>query len=955
MGQREWGRLKETTHIHIKGAREHNLRNIELRIPRNQLVVITGVSGSGKSSLAFDTLYAEGYRKYMESLSTQARQAMEQLKRPDVDFIHGLSPVLAIEQRAGSSSPRSTVATVTEVADYARLLWTLKGEQRCPKDGGLIARQTLDSAVDRILELEKGSRVMLLAPYMEAKPAVVREELPRLRQKGFQRLRIGGEVKSLDDSDIELGGRTALKVELVVDRLVVDAKQRSRIADSLELAFSEGKDRAIALHQPRGATDWQEMGLSRNFACSDCGEVYEPIAPRHFSFNTAEGSCPECGGLGRTRRFLEELVVPDPTKSVKKGAMKPLRIGGKQLIIRNNALMRQLAEQLPFELTCPWEDLDEETCQALLWGVEDREFEFKLTRRKTKPAPQRFEGVMALLQKSYLETKSDGFRARLMTYQTDQDCPMCHGHRYSPRSANVFVEGVSLPDFLAMDIGKAHSFATSLESLADKDETHGEVLEGVEMRLRFLKEVGLSYLTLNRQYSTLSGGEAQRARLATQLGMSLVGVVYVLDEPSIGLHPKDNRKLIESLKELRDRGNSVVVVEHDEDTMRAADHLIELGPGAGSMGGRVLFEGKAADCAKAKSDSYSTGDYLSGRRSLTKAGKTIESGNQWLEILGAAHHNLKGVDAEFPVGLLTCVTGVSGSGKSTLINEILAKAAARRLNRSKDIPGRHREIRGFEHFERVVRVSQDPIGQSPRSNPATYTKLFDTLRDLYSKMPLSRTRGYKPGRFSFNARGGRCERCQGQGSIKLDMLFMSDAYVDCPSCQGARYNRETLEARFGGLNIAEALNLSVRQALEQFANVPRVMDKLRTLDAVGLGYLKLGQAANTLSGGEAQRLKLSLELSKRAAGRTLYLLDEPTTGLHWSDIQKLADLLFQLRDQGNTVVVIEHHADFVGLADWVVDLGPDGGSGGGEIVFAGTVEALKRCKASATGRALKGS
>ena len=942
--------LKETRHIHIKGAREHNLQDVELKIPRNQLVVITGVSGSGKSSLAFDTLYAEGYRKYMESLSTQARQAMEQLKRPDVDFIHGLSPVLAIEQRAGSSSPRSTVATVTEIADYTRLLWTLKGEQRCPKDGGLITRQTLDSAVDRVLDLSEGSRVMLLAPYLEAKPAVIREELPRLRQKGFQRLRIGNEIKSLDDPDVEPRGRNELSVDLVVDRLVVDATQRSRLADSLELAFSEGKDRAIVLHQQRGESEWQEFALSRNFACSVCGEVYEPISPRHFSFNTAEGSCPECGGIGRTRRFLEEMVIPDTSKSIKKGALKPLRIGGKQLIIRNNALLRQLAEQLPFDPTVSWRDLDEGTRSALLWGVEDRLFEFKLTRRKTKPAPQRFEGVMALLQKSYLETKSDGFRARLMTYQTNQECHSCNGHRYSPRSANVFVAGVSLPEFLAMDIGQAHEFVSALEK-DDESSTYGEVLEGVEMRLRFLKEVGLNYLTLNRQYSTLSGGEAQRARLATQLGMSLVGVVYVLDEPSIGLHPKDNRKLIESLQELRDRGNSVIVVEHDEDTMRAADHLIELGPGAGMAGGRVLFEGRADDCANAKGEAYSTGDYLSGRRKLTKAGARREAGEQWLEVIGARQHNLKEIDASFPVGLLTCVTGVSGSGKSTLINGILAKAAARRLNRSKDIPGAHREIRGFEYFDRVVRVSQDPIGQSPRSNPATYTKLFDTLRDLYSKVPLSRTRGYKPGRFSFNARGGRCERCQGQGAIKLDMLFMSDAYVDCPSCQGTRYNRETLEVRYRGLNIAEALELSVSQAMEQFENVPRIMSKLSTLGAVGLGYLKLGQAANTLSGGEAQRLKLSLELSKRSEGRALYLLDEPTTGLHWSDIQKLADLLFQLRDQGNTVIVIEHHSDFVSLADWAIDLGPEGGSGGGEIVFAGTVDQLKRCKASATGRA----
>ena len=946
--------MRHTRHIHIKGAREHNLRDIEVKIPRDKLVVITGVSGSGKSSLAFDTLYAEGYRKYMESLSTQARQAMEQFKRPDVDFIHGLSPVLAIEQRAAGSSPRSTIATVTEIADYARLLWTLRGDQHCPKDGGIISRQTLDSSVDQTLKLPKGSRAMILAPYMAATAAVILEELPRLRQKGFQRIRINDEVKSIGDPDIEIKGRGNATIELVVDRILVEEAQRSRIADSLELAFSEGKDRAMVLYQESKDSDWKELSLSRNFACAKCGEVHEPISPRHFSFNTAEGSCPECGGLGKTRRFLEELIVPDPSKSVKKGALKPLRIGGKQLIMRNNAMLRQLAEQLPFDPTTPWSELDEETKQALLYGVEDRLFTFKLTRRKTLPPPQPFGGFMALLQKSYMETKSDGFRARLMTYQTDQKCPTCDGHRFSPRSANVFVEGKSLPDFLSMDIGQAHEYVSSLSPSKDRVSTYGEVLDGIELRLRFLKEVGLEYLTLNRQYSTLSGGEAQRVRLATQLGMSLVGVVYVLDEPSIGLHPKDNQKLIESLKELRDRGNSVVVVEHDEDTMRAADHLIELGPGAGLSGGEVLFEGTPEDCAGQKKDGFETGEYLSGRQTLTKSVKTLSPQKKWLEIKGASQHNLQKVDAQFPVGLLTCVTGVSGSGKSTLVNEILAKAAARKLNRAKEIPGKHTGMKGLEHFERAVRVSQDPIGQSPRSNPATYTKLFDLLRDLYSKIPLSRARGYKAGRFSFNARGGRCERCQGQGAIKLDMLFMSDAYIDCPSCQGTRYNRETLEVQYGGLNIAQSLDLSVSEALAQFENVPRVMDKLRTLDAVGLGYLKLGQAANTLSGGEAQRLKLSLELSKRSAGSTLYILDEPTTGLHWSDIQKLSDLLFQLRDKGNTVIVIEHHLDFMRLADWIVDLGPGGGSHGGKIVCAGTVDTVKKCKDSETGKALKG-
>ncbi|MFC0538630.1 excinuclease ABC subunit UvrA [Pelagicoccus mobilis] len=943
--------MSQSEYIHVKGAREHNLRNVEVRIPRNKLVVITGVSGSGKSSLAFDTLYAEGHRKYVESLSTQARQAMAQLKRPDVDFIHGLSPVLAIEQRASNASPRSTVATVTEIADYARLLWVIRGEQRCPKDGGLIKRQTLDDAVDQVLALPERSRAMLLAPYMTAKSAVLKEELPRLRQKGFQRVRVAGEIVDVDSPD-SVSGRGELRMDIVVDRLVIGPDQKSRLADSLELAFSEGKDRAVVLYQESRDAEWQELSLSRNLSCGDCGTVYEPVTPRHFSFNTAEGSCPECGGLGETRRFLDELVVPDPSKSVKGGALKPLRIGGKQLIIRHNALLRQLAEQLPFDPTVAWKDLPSETREQILHGVPDREFEFKLTRRKTKPAPVSYDGVIPILTKAARETKSDGYRARLMTYQTEQDCPCCGGHRFSPRSANVFVEGVSLPEFLGMDVEKAYAFISGLDREGSDVSTYGEVIEGIEFRLRFLKEVGLDYLTLERGYSTLSGGESQRVRLATQLGMSLMGVVYVLDEPSIGLHAKDNKKLVETLKELRDVGNSVVVVEHDEEMMRAADHLIEIGPGAGHYGGQVLYEGKPEDCLGAKDRALSTGAYLSGEQSLGKSAETLTPSERWVEIKEASHHNLQNVTARIPVGLLTCVTGVSGSGKSTLINGILAKAAARRLNRSKDIPGSHKGLEGLEHFERVVRVSQEPIGQSPRSNPATYTKLFDALRDLYSKVPLSRTRGYKAGRFSFNARGGRCERCQGQGAIKLDMLFMSDAYVECPSCNGKRYNRETLEAKYAGLSIAEALDLSVDEACEKFKNVPRIIEKLNTLEQVGLGYLKLGQAANTLSGGEAQRLKLSLELSKRNSGKNLYILDEPTTGLHWADIQRLADLLFRLRDQGNTVVVIEHQLDFVRLADWLIDLGPGGGSRGGEIVYEGSVKDVGACERSETGKAL---
>ncbi|MCH6256067.1 excinuclease ABC subunit UvrA [Puniceicoccaceae bacterium K14] len=942
-------------YIHIKGAREHNLQNVEVRIPRDRLVVVTGVSGSGKSSLAFDTLYAEGYRKYMESLSTQARQAMEQIKRPDVDFIHGLSPVLAIEQRAGSASPRSTVATVTEIADYARLLWVMEGEQRCPKDGGTIAQQTLESSIERILALPERTRIVLLAPYMTAKPAVIREELPRLRQKGYQRIRLGGEIVDLDDPDLAVKGRSDVIVEIVVDRLVVSEKQRSRIADSLELAFVEGKDRVIALTQVPGESDWGELSLSRNFSCGKCGEVYEPITPRHFSFNTKEGACPECSGIGKTRRFLEELVIPDPSKSVKGGALKPLRIGGKSLIIRHNALLKQLAEQLPYDQTCPWKDLAEETRQEILYGTGERLFEFKLTRGRRKKAidPVPYPGVMSILHKAYMETSSDGYRARLMAYQTDQECALCNGSRFSPRSSNVLVNTKSLPDLLAMDVNAAWEFLNDLVGKKSEISSYGEVVEGIEQRLRFLKEVGLDYLTLDRRYNTLSGGESQRVRLATQLGMSLMGVVYVLDEPSIGLHPKDNQRLIKTLQGLRDAGNSVVVVEHDEDTMRAADYLIELGPGAGHQGGHLMFQGTFEQCRLASGEDGSTSAYLSGKRRIEKVAKDKVPEGHWIEIKEASHHNLKNISVSIPEGLFTCVTGVSGSGKSTLINHILAKAAARKLNRSKDIPGKHKGVEGLDRFERAVRVSQEPIGQSPRSNPATYTKVFDLLRNLYSKIPLSRVRGYKAGRFSFNVKGGRCERCKGDGVIKLDMLFMSDAYVECPSCLGKRYNRETLEVRYSGKTIAETLDMSVDEALELFKNVPRLFDKLNTLKKVGLGYLKLGQPANTLSGGEAQRLKLSLELSKKSEGRALYILDEPTTGLHWADVQNLLDLLFQLRDQGNTIVVIEHDLGFINLADWVIDLGPGGGSRGGQLLYSGTTEGLRKCDASETGKALQ--
>ncbi|MDA8735933.1 excinuclease ABC subunit UvrA [Opitutales bacterium] len=922
--------------ISIKGAREHNLQNISLDIPRDQLVVITGVSGSGKSSLAFDTVYAEGYRKYIDSLSTKARLVLEQIPRPDVDFIQGLSPVIALEQRTGSGgSPRSTVATVTEIADFARVLWAVCGTPYCPKDGAIIERRSMDDCLARAFAEPASSRLMILAPWMIAKPAILREELPRLQQRGFQRVRLNGAVRRLDEPDLIDSKAAEIVAEIVVDRLVLAAEQRSRLADSLDLAFSEGGDRAIVLIEDKSAPNgWRELPLSNRLACVACGDVYDAISPRHFSWNHAEGACTECGGLGETLQFQPELLVPDPLETVKSGAIKPWRLGSKQMIIKRNAILKQLAEQLPFDPNVAWEELDTEVRAQIVHGTGSRHFSFKLKGGNSKPEKMEFGGVLADLEAMRRTTTSDGLRARLMAYQTSSRCETCEGRRLRPSSLSVLIEGKSIADFLCMSLQEAEAFIAALQ-VGAKYATVGDAIHGLAERLSFLNKVGLSYLTLNRSYATLSGGEAQRVRLATQLGMSLIGVVYILDEPSIGLHPLDNRRLIQTLQDLRDRGNSVLVVEHDADTMRAADHLIELGPGAGIEGGKLIFEGEPE--ASYSDDSSRSGAFLSGRQRVEKLADPRRPTGEWLTIKEATENNLQSVTASFPVGLLTVVCGLSGSGKSTLVNDILAKAAALKLNRAKSIPGKHIRVEGLEYFNTVVQVDQSPIGRSPRSNPATYTKLFDQLRDLYAKCSIAKIRGYKPSRFSFNVSGGRCERCKGDGVIKLDMQFMADVYSECTSCSGQRYNRETLDVRFKGLSIADVLAMSVDEALAVFDKQPRIADKLRTLSDVGLGYMKVGQPATTLSGGEAQRIKLSLELSKRQQGETLYILDEPTTGLHWLDVQRLMDLLFKLRDAGNTILIIEHDLDVIRLADWVIELGPEGGAGGGVIVYAGDV------------------
>lgn len=946
------GQLKREYCIHVKGAREHNLKNLELYIPRDRFVVITGVSGSGKSTLAFDTIYAEGYRKYIDSLSARARQLLEQVSHPEVDFIHGLPPVIAIEQRTGvNANPRSTVATITEISDYATLLWAVGGKAHCPKDGGDIRRNSLDDCLERLLREPEGSRLVLMAPGLRARPTILREELPRLRQRGFQRIRIYGEIRELDEVNLIRSGSEEVDVDLVIDRLILRKDQRSRLADSLELAFRDGFDRAVVLLTQNRGDSWRELVLTQHLACELCGQAYDSITPRSFSYNHPDGACPTCGGFGQTIQFQEELIVPDKTKSVKNGAIKPWRLGSKRMIIKRNAILKQLAEQLPFDPNCPWEDLAAATRRSIIHGTGERLFSFKLTGRRGKGELSKFDGVLKDLAQTRRETSSDGLRARLMAYQVSSECHDCHGNRLNRKSLSVLVGNRSYSDFMHLSIAEGHTFIRELQGEYGGTAKLSEVVSGLERRLHFLNEVGLGYLTLDRSYASLSGGEAQRVRLATQLGMGLVGVGYVLDEPTIGLHPYDNARLLRTFRKLRDRGNAVIVVEHDEETIRSADHLIELGPGAGARGGQLIYTGTPEGILTQRQSP--TGRFLSKVLRIERNAESLSPTQGWLRVFGARCNNLQEIDVNFPVGLLSCVTGVSGSGKSSLVNDILARAAAMKLNRAKVIPGPHQGIEGLSNFERTVRVDQSPIGRSNRSNPATYVKLFDLLRTLFAQCSLAKIRGYRANRFSFNVRGGRCERCRGDGVIKLDMQFLSDVYTECPSCLGKRYNRETLEVRFKGCNIAEVLDLTVGEALKLFRRQPTICQKLQTLQAVGLGYLRLGQPSNTLSGGEAQRIKLSLELSKRQRGDILYILDEPTTGLHWSDVQKLLDLLFRLRDAGNTIIIIEHHQDVIRLADWIIDLGPDGGCAGGRLEFSGRFSDLLKIHGNHTADCLR--
>ena len=878
----------------------------------------------------------------MDSLSVRTRGLLEQLPKPDIDYVRGLSPVIAIEQRTGGgSNPRSTVATVSEIADYARLLWLVAGDQICPECGGKITSRSLDDCVNHILREPEGSRMMLLAPVLEGPANLIHEQLPTIRQRGFQRVRVNGGIHNIDEleEDFDLGF-SDVSLDVIIDRIVVRADQQSRIADSLELAFHEGQGSATVLVQENRDAEFREFSLSQRLSCDSCSVTFDEATPRLLNWNHPQGACETCHGVGKTWQFQEELLIPDPTVPLRSGAIKGWKFGGPKVISLHKALMRQLCDQLDIPKGAAWNDLDEEMKDIFLYGSGERKLLLKTkTGRRNRAEEQPWVGIIQDMEDT-LDTAGEALRAQLMTLQLSSTCKECDGKRLNARARSIFLADTTYPEFLAMTIGEAHDFITR-EIAENSTLNHlDDARIGLLDRLQFLNEVGLHYLTLDRAYSTLSGGEMQRLRLATQLGMGLVGVIYVLDEPSIGLHPRDNERLIQTLQNLRQRGNTLLVVEHDADTMRAADTLIELGPKAGTQGGQLIFQGSPEVCLKHPTSR--TGAYLSGRAKLERSTEVLSAEDRpRLTIHGATQNNLKNVTASFPVGLLSFVCGVSGSGKSTLINHILSRAAAWKLNRAKQIPGKHKKIVGLEHFESCIRITQEPIGRSPRSNPATFVKVFDLLRSLYAKTPLAKLRGYGPGRFSFNVRGGRCERCQGDGVIRLDMQFLADTYVDCPSCNGKRYNRETLDVEYKGVNISQALNLTITEAMQLFKKHPPIARKLETLEAVGLGYLHLGQPATTLSGGEAQRLKLSLELSKRSQGNTLYILDEPTTGLHWDDIQRLLDLLLKLRDAGNTVLVIEHNSDLIAHADWLVELGPGGGSEGGELVFEGELEELR--------------
>ena len=932
-------------YIKIEGARAHNLKNINVQIPRDKLVVVTGLSGSGKSSLAFDTIYAEGQRRYVESLSAYARQFLGQMDKPDVDNIEGLSPAISIDQKTTSHNPRSTVGTVTEIYDYLRLLYARAGRPHCPHCGKPITQQSVDQMVDRIMQLPAGAKLLIMAQLVRGKKGEHKKVLEQIRREGYVRVRIDGELHDLGE-EIVLEKQKKHTIEIVVDRLVVREGMESRLADSLETALHAGE--GVVYVQ---VLDGDLLMFSENFACVDCGISLPEIAPRMFSFNSPFGACPVCTGLGSHKEFDPALVVPDPTLSVADGVFAPLSKNPNSYGMR--AITALLAAH-DYDAHTPWNRMDKKTQKMLLYGSDEYvSFQYTNMFGEEKEYHVPYEGVLPALTRRYRETDSEETRESYEDYMTDTPCSACHGARLKPEALAVTVGGKNIAALTALTIRGADAFLTAAEQDFTPREAKiaGEILKEIHARLHFLLDVGLDYLTLSRAASTLSGGEAQRIRLATQIGSGLMGVLYILDEPSIGLHQRDNNRLLATLRHLRDLGNTLIVVEHDEDTMYAADHIIDIGPGAGEHGGEVVAEGTAAEIMK--NPASITGQYLSRKKFIPVPAERRRGNGYFLEIVGATENNLKDVNVKFPLGTLTLVTGVSGSGKSTLVNEILYRGVASRLYRAKGKPGKHKKIKGLEHIDKVINIDQQPIGRTPRSNPATYTGVFDAIRELFSQVSESRMRGYKAGRFSFNVKGGRCEACRGDGILKIEMQFLPDVYVPCEVCKGARYNRETLEVHYKGKTIAEVLDMTIDEAVEFFANVPRIARKLEIIRDVGLGYIRLGQPATTLSGGEAQRVKLATELARRSTGKTLYILDEPTTGLHAADIHKLLLILQRLVDGGDTVVVIEHNLDVIKTADHIIDLGPEGGTGGGTIVAQGTPEEIVKVKASYTGQFLK--
>src|SRR5881296_1093139 len=954
--------------IKISGARQHNLKNLHVTIPREKLVVITGLSGSGKSSLAFDTLYAEGQRRYVESLSAYARQFLDQMEKPDVDFIEGLSPAIAIEQRSAGANPRSTIATTTEIYDYLRVLFSAVGQPHDPLTGRPLSRQTPQQIVDQILAYEAGSKIIVVAPLIENQPGEFRDVIEKLRREGFVRARIDGQMIELDRTEpIRLKKTRRHTIEAVVDRLIIRDGIRVRLTDSIETALKLGGNRFVVLreisaesqHPPSniGSEQWEELRYSTDYGNAETGFTLSDLTPRHFSFNSHLGACPACHGLGTQLVCDPDLMISDPGRTLAEGAITPWRRGTKRMQAYYRHLQQALVKHFHVDEDVPFSDLPERFKQALYFGTDGTPIEMGFSDNGEQKVAKPFEGLVPQMQRLYEETQSEFTRNRIRSFMTREPCKVCNGARLKPEVLAVTIKDrnqreLNIHQFSELTIEAAARFIGALELTAQQHTIVTDVVREIQSRLQFLIEVGLGYLTLNRQSGTLSGGEAQRIRLATQIGSGLAGVLYILDEPSIGLHQRDNGRLLGTLRRLRDLGNSVIVVEHDEETIRAADHIIDLGPGAGPRGGEIVAQGTLDHILRAKNSL--TGDYLSGRARIAIPKQRAQPRRDgWITVARGNENNLKNIDVSFPLGCLTCVTGVSGSGKSTLVDHILRRTLFRHFYNSKDKPGAYKAIRGLDQIDKAVVIDQSAIGRTPRSNPVTYTGAFTPIRELFSQLPAARVRGYDAGRFSFNVKGGRCENCEGGGLIKIEMHFLPDVYVECEVCRGKRYNRETLEITYKGKNIADVLDLNVDEAARFFRSVPSISEKLNSLLDVGLGYLRLGQAGTTLSGGEAQRVKLATELAKKATGRTVYILDEPTTGLHFADIEKLLQVLMKLRNAGNTVIVIEHNLEMIKCADWIIDLGPEGGEGGGNLVGVGTPEEIVALPASYTGRYLQ--